>query len=119
MMKALFTKEEFLQKIKEISAFSIEYPVEWSTIPRYGFQMGGAKTEGLAEPEKEKQWRAKTIYKAIRSGTTVEFIEHIKQAGLEEKWKLVEADVGEKTFEDMEASLKKLVAEIRYKRNGR
>ena len=81
--------------------------------------MGGAKTESLAEPEKEKQWRAKTIYKAIRSGTTVEFIEHIKQAGLEEKWKLVETDAGEKTFEDMEASLKKLVTEIRYKRNGR
>jgi len=119
MMKALFTKDEFLQKIKEISAFRTEYPVEWSTIPRHGFQMGGAKTEGLAAPEKEKQWRAKTIYKAIQSGTTADFIEYVKQAGLEEKWKLVETDASEKTFEDMEVSLKKLVAEIRYKRNGR
>jgi predicted nucleic acid-binding Zn-ribbon protein len=119
MMKALFTKEEFLQKIKEISAFRIEYPIEWLTIPRNGFQMGRAKTEDLADAEKEKQWRAKTIYKAIRSGTTADFIEYVKQAGLEEKWKLVETDAGEKTFQDMEVSLKKLVAEIRYKRNGR
>jgi 5-methylcytosine-specific restriction endonuclease McrA len=117
MMKALFTKEEFLQKIHEVSAFR-KVPEEWFSIPRCGFQMGGAKTEVVAVT-KEHQWRAKTIYKAIVSGTTTEFATKVKEAGLEEKWKGIKEDTKNKKFEDMEAPLKALVTEIRYKRNGR
>jgi hypothetical protein len=42
MMKAYFTKEEFLNKIISIS--DCNYPVEWLQIERRGFHMGGAKS---------------------------------------------------------------------------
>jgi hypothetical protein len=72
MMKAFYNKDDFIKQIKKISDFKKEYPAEWNNIPCKGFQMGAAKTEEIKET-KDKQWRAVSIYKAVKSDCLEEF----------------------------------------------
>ena len=121
MMKAFFTKEEFLQKMTQIS--QCKYPPEWSQIPRHGFKMGGAKTEVVTEQKENKQWRAKTIYKAVRSGTYSPFIQKTLETT---NWTRDAFDtytttlfekVLTKSFEETEEELRQLVQKINFVRN--
>lgn len=122
MMKAFFTKEEFLKKIKEIATHCTSYPESWSSIPRNGFHMGGAKTE-KEQKETIKQWRAKTIYKAVRSDTLSPFIERTLT---DTEWtrdflgsitKSLFQKVMTESFENVEDDLKELVKKINFARN--
>ena len=124
MMKAFYNKDDFIKQMKKISDFKITYPSEWDSIVCTGFQMGGAKSETIKET-KEKQWRAVSIYKAVKSDCLEEF----KKTTLEStKWSETEFNtftnelfekVKETTFEEVENDLKKLVETIRYKRLNR
>ena len=123
MMKAFFTREEFQNKMKEISE-KCKIPESWIEIPRHGFHMGGAKTEKETETEeKDKQWRAKTIYKGILSDTLEPFIKKtIESTGwtraifLEETNTIFEK-TKKSTFNEVELDLKKLVQRINGVRN--
>jgi hypothetical protein len=66
MMKAHFEKDEFINGIQKIANHCI--PSEtWKAIPRHGFHTGAARTQKEAQPEKEQQWRAKSIYKSVKA----------------------------------------------------
>jgi predicted nucleic acid-binding Zn-ribbon protein len=124
MMKAHFNKEEFLVAIQKIVAHNLSIPDSWRSIPRRGFQMGGSKSEKVKE-EKEKQWRAKTIYKAIKADTLQDFKKKVmgQTKWTEKEFHKITDDLFAKcktgTFEELEQDLKKLVARIRYTRLGR
>lgn len=123
MMKALFTQDEFIKGVRRIAEQCKEIPDSWKTISRQGFQMGAARTETKVEPATNKQWRAKTIFKAVKAGTTKEFqTKVLGQTG----W--TDVEFGKKTaavyekiqkgsaFEEVEDDLKALVAKIRVVR---
>lgn len=123
MMKAHFDKDEFLEGVRKISQHCIP-PETWKLIPKRGFQMGSAKTERVAE-SKEKQWRAKTIYKAVKAGVLQDFQTKIME---QTNWRDHEYKTHTEplfqrilfsSFEDVEADLKALVTKIRYVRLGR
>jgi hypothetical protein len=121
MMKAFFTRDEFQNKMKEISE-KCSVPASWIEIPRRGFHMGRAKTEKEID-EKDKQWRAKTIYKGVVSDTLGPFIKKtMESTGWTKEMFLEETNtVFEKikisTFNDVEPDLKKLVQRINAVRN--
>lgn len=122
MMKAFFTEEEFQNKVKEI-AEKCSIPVSWSQISRHGFQMGAAKTEIILDEKENKQWRAKTIYKAIRSDTLSPFIERTlcTTGWTRDIFDIYTKSLIEKvlttSFEDAEEELKHLVQKINFTRN--
>lgn len=125
MMKAHFEKEEFLRGVQKISEYRQAIPEEWKTVPRQGFHMGGARTEKEQGPEKEKQWRAKTIYKAVKAGTTSDFQTKVLE---QTKWSVEEFQkqtevlfqrIQTASFKETEDDLKSLVTKIRYIRLGR
>lgn len=121
MMKAFYTTDKFIQQIQKITEFKKEYPKEWDIIPCKGFQMGSAKTD---EVKKDciKQWRAVSIYKAVKSGSIEDFknitMESTKwnEAIFEEKTRILFEKVVGLQFEEVETELKKLVETIRYER---
>jgi len=121
MMKAFYNKDDFIKQMKKISEYKTEYPIEWNSIPCNGFQMGSAKTEIIKE-DKTKQWRAVSIYKAIKSDCLEEFknktLETTKwnEEEFQEKTKELFEKVKISKFEEIENDLKKLVETIRYKR---
>jgi hypothetical protein len=83
--------------------------------------MGSAKTD---EVKKDciKQWRAVSIYKAVKSGSIEDFknitMESTKwnEAIFEEKTRILFEKVVGLQFEEVETELKKLVETIRYER---
>ena len=124
MMKAFYNIDDFIKQMKKISEYKTEYPIEWNSISCNGFQMGSAKTETIKE-DKNKQWRAVSIYKAIKSDCLEEFkkktIETTKwsEEEFQEKTKELFEKVKKSKFEEVESDLKKLVETIRYKRLAR
>ena len=124
MMKAFYNKDDFINQMKKISEFKITYPNEWDSIVYTGFQMGAGKSETLKE-DKVKQWRAVSIYKAVKSECLEEFkkitLETTKWSGteFEEKTKELFEKVKVSKFEEVEQDLRKLVEIIRYTRLGR
>ena len=122
MMKAFYNKDDFIKQVKKIANFKELYPGEWDSIPCIGFQMGAAKSD-IVKEEKVKQWRAVSIYKAIKS----DCLEDFKKRALEdtkwseeiyqEKTKELFQKVKESSYENVENELKKLVETIRYFRN--
>lgn len=124
MMKAFYTKDDFINQMKKISEIKIEYPIEWDSIVCTGFQMGGAKSETVKE-DKIKQWRAVSIYKAVKSDCLEEFknitLKTTKWSNetFEEKTKELFEKVKVSKFEDVESDLRKLVETIRYTMLGR
>jgi hypothetical protein len=121
MMKAFYTKDDFIKQMKKIHEFKKDYPIEWNSIPYNRFQMGAAKTENIKE-EKEKQWRAVSIYKAVKSDCLEEFknktLETTKwsESDFENKTKELFEKIKQNKFELVESDLKKLVENIRYNR---
>jgi hypothetical protein len=121
MMKAFYNKDTFVQMMKHISDFKQKYPMEWNTIECTGFRMGGAKTETI-QTTKQKQWRARSIYNAVKA----DCIEEFRDVTLSSThWTTLEFDrytqelfdtIKTSVFKDVEVSLKKLVETIRYKR---
>jgi hypothetical protein len=118
MMKSFYMKDEF---IKHMSKIKIVYPPEWDTIPCNGFHMGGSKSDNISVI-KDKQWRAVSIFKAIKSDTLDEFKEKtLRDTGWSElTYQKQTAALFLKTinlpFEDVEEDLKKLVQCIRFER---
>ena len=121
MMKAFYNKDDFIKQMKKISDFKESYPVEWDSIPCNGFHMGAAKSDEVKET-KEKQWRAVSIYKAVKS----ECLEEFKKKTLEttkwseEEYKNSTKELFDKVkvskLEDLKNDFKKLVADIHYLR---
>ena len=124
MMKAFYNTDDFIKQMKKISHFKESYPVEWDTIPCKGFHMGAAKSDEVKgnKEDKEKQWRAVSIYKAVKSECFGEFknktIETTKwsETEFEDKTKELFKKVKLSNFEEVQNELKKLVEIIRYKR---
>ena len=114
-------KDDFIKQMKIISDYKESYPIEWDTIPCNGFHMGAAKSDEIKE-NKEKQWRAISIYKAVKSDCLEEFKKKTIQTTkwseneFEEKTKELFEKVKVSIFEEVENNLKKLVETIRYKR---
>jgi hypothetical protein len=121
MMKAFYTKDDYINQMKKIYDFKKEYPIEWDSISCNGFQMGSAKTETIKE-EKEKQWRAVSIYKAVKSDCIEEFktktLETTKwtESEFEKKTKELFDKIKSSKFEEVKNDLKKIVENIRYER---
>lgn len=124
MMKAFYNKDDFIKQMKKISDFKQTYPIEWDAISCNGFHMGAAKSDEVKEAT-EKQWRAVTIYKAVKSECSQEFkkktLETTKWS--EEEYNNYTKELFEKVkvskIEDVKNDLKKLVEIIRYKRLNR
>lgn len=124
MMKAHFEKDEFIQGVLRIAQYC-NPPQAWDIIPRQGFHMGAARSNKENQEEKDKQWRAKTIYKAVKAGTTQSFQKKLMEQtkwSEEEYMKQTESlfqKIQSSSFENTEPELKKFVSDIRYIRNGR
>jgi len=121
MMKSFYNKDDFIGQMRKIAEVK-EYPEEWNKIPCNGFHMGASKTE-KESVAKEKQWRAVSIYKAVKSDTLDEFKKKtIETTGWsEEIYEEKTAPIFESTrvepFEKAEGALKKLVEVIRAQRS--
>jgi hypothetical protein len=123
MMKAFFTKEEFIQKIEAIVRHRQEVPIAWNEVARTGFHMGASKTETVTEV-KEKQWRSKTLFKGIASDTLDDFyLQTIRDTTYtKETIDVILCDVKKmikdgSTFETVETALKQIISKINYARN--
>lgn len=122
MMKAFYNKDAFINHMKQISEFKTACPNEWNSIVCTGFQMGGAKSNAPPKEEKAKQWRAVSIYKAVKSDCSEEFknitMKTTKwtETEFETKTKELFEKIKLSKFEEVESDLKKLVETIRYTR---
>jgi len=118
MMKSFYIKDDFIAQMLKIK---LEYPTEWDTIPCSGFQMGASKTDNIVQ-SKDKQWRAVSIFKAVKSDTLDDFkkmtlastgwSDNIYSEQTAELFKRV----SESSFDVIEGDLKRLVETIRYYR---
>jgi len=118
MMKSFYNKDEFIAQMLKIKS---EYSSEWDLIPCVGFQMGASKSDTIS-PSKDKQWRAVSIFKAVKSDTIDDF-KHttlISTGWSDEIYSEKTADlfkrVHESSFDAVENELKRLVEMVRYHR---